>query len=408
MKNLKNIVIVADYAHCEGGASNVAIQEVLLFEKHTNYNIYFFAGSGEPSKQLLTSKAKVIVLGLPDLLGNTNRLDACSKGIYNKKTGNELKKLLTSLNPKETVVHIHTWTKVLSSSVFKVCDKLGFKTFLTIHDYFLICPNGACFNHVNHKICEFKPLSLSCLMCNCDSRSYFHKVWRILRQIKQNCVIRHFTNLHFIFISSFQENQLMRRMSGIVNSSLIKNPIIVGDRFRIHAEENSEFIFIGRVCGEKGPQLFCQAIYEAGVSGTVIGSGALLGELKEQYRNIDFCGWLNQEQIKERIKQARALIFPSLWYEGSPLTTLEVLAYGIPCIVTNCSSATEDIVHHKNGEVVMPTVFDIVSAINKFKDDEYVKRLSENAYQLFDERRASEEYYVKCLTNLYLGDECAD
>ena len=183
MKDIKNIVIVCDYAFFEGGAANVAIQSVLAFAQYTNLNVFCFAGNGEPCEQLKNSAAHVISLGMPDLLNNRNRVDAFVKGIYNRKAEKEFKKILVKLDRKETIVHIHTWTKVLSSAVFKVCEELDFKTYLTIHEYFLACPNGACYNYVEQKICELFPLSISCLKCNCDARNYAQKLWRCVRQL---------------------------------------------------------------------------------------------------------------------------------------------------------------------------------------------------------------------------------
>lgn len=402
MKKLKNIVIVCDYAFFEGGAANVAIQSVLAFAKHTDLNVYCFAGNGESCAELKQSRAKVIALDMPDLLGNKNRIDAIVKGIYNKKAGEELKKLLNYLVKEETIVHIHTWTKVLSSSVFKVCEEMGFKTYLTIHEYFLACPNGACYNYVEQKICELKPLSSACLKCNCDSRSYLQKIWRCLRQVKQNKVIRHYKDLNYVFISPYQEKQLLRRIPEIKNRFLVKNPINVGERKKIESEKNSYFIYIGRLSGEKGPQLFCEAVTKAGVHGIVIGKGLLQEELKVKYSNIEFIGWQSKEQINERLKKTRALIFPTLWYEGSPLTVPEVQAYGIPCIVTDCSSAIDDIIHGENGEIVKANVGDMVDAINRFKNDEYVKKLSRNTYQMFDENRGSEKAYIDNLMKIYM------
>lgn len=402
MKELKNIVIVCDYAFFEGGAANVAMQSVLAFAKYTDLNVYCFAGSGEPCDQLKNSRSNVIALRMPDLLGNKNRVDAFLKGIYNKKAGEELKKLLSTLNKEETVVHIHTWTKVLSSSVFKACEEMGFNTYLTVHEYFLACPNGACYNYVDQKICELEPMSRACLKCNCDARSYPQKLWRCARQAKQNGVIRHNDNLNYVFISTYQEKQLLRRIPEIKHKYLVKNPINVGVRMQIEAEKNSDFVYIGRLSGEKGPQLFCEAVTKAGAHGVVIGKGILEEELKQQYQNIEFAGWQNKEQINERLKRTRALIFPTLWYEGSPLTVPEVQAHGIPCIVTDCSSAIDDIVQGENGEIVRPNADEMAVAINRFKDDEYIRKLSRNTYQMFDERRGSEKWYVDNLIEVYL------
>lgn len=399
---LKNIVIVCDYAFFEGGAANVAIQSALAFSKYTDLNIYCFAGNGDPCEQLLNSRVKIIALKMPDLLGNNNKIDAFIKGIYNNKSAEQLKKLLSSLNREETIVHVHTWTKVLSSSIFKVCNELQFKTYLTIHEYFLACPNGACYNYVNHNICELPPLSKECIKCNCDARSYPQKLWRCVRQKKQNKILSEFKDLNYIFISSFQEKQLLKRTNLIKHKFLVKNPINVGERMHIKAEENNVYIYIGRLSGEKGPNLFCEAITKSNVNGVVIGDGILANELKCKYPNIKFTGWLNKTQINKWLDITRVLIFPTLWYEGSPLTVPEVLAHGIPCIVTNCSSATDDISNGVNGEIVEPNVENIIMAINRCKNNDYVKKLSKNAENMFSEDRGSQKSYVENMLKVYM------
>ena len=43
----------------------------------------------------------------------------------------------------------------------------------------------------------------------------------------------------------------------------------------------------------------------------------------------------------------------------------------------------------------------MADAINRFKDDEYVRKLSRKTYQMFDENRASERWYVENLMKIY-------
>ena len=191
----------------------------------------------------------------------------------------------------------------------------------------------------------------------------------------------------------------------VKNKYLVKNPINVGKRMHIEPEKNTDYLYIGRLSGEKGPQLFCESVTRAKVHGVVIGKGLLEDELKEKYPNVEFIGWKNKDQINERLKITRALIFSTLWYEGSPLTVPEVQAHGIPCIVTDCSSAIDDIVQGQNGEIVSPSVLNMVEAIDRFENDEYIKKLSANTYDMFDEKRGSEKWYIKKLMEIYLNED---
>lgn len=399
--NIKNVVIVCDYAYIEGGAARVAIQTATALAKYTDLNIYFFAGCGEPCSELKDSRVKVITLMMYDLLGNPNRIDAMKNGIYNKTAGKCMAELLSELDSKETIVHVHTWTKVLSSAVFKAAQDAGVPVFLTVHDYFLTCPNGGCFNYVQNKICELQPLSAKCVTCSCDARHYYHKIWRCIRQRKQNKVIRGCNNIRYIFISDFEKQQILRRMPVPRRQFMVKNPIAYQERYRVHAENNELFLFIGRVSEEKGVELFCKAVCEAGVKAVVIGDGKSKEKLKKQYPEITFTGWIEKAEIQQWMDRGRCLIFSSLWYEGAPLTVLEVQAYGLPCIVTNCNSAMDSVEQGITGEIIDPDVEDMISAINKMKDDNYIERLSQETYLRFDENRCSEQYYVEQLLETY-------
>ncbi len=67
--------------------------------------------------------------------------------------------------------------------------------------------------------------------------------------------------------------------------------------------------------------------------------------------NISFVGWKNRKEVFEYMKTARALVFPSLWYEAAPLTVPEALSIGLPCIVSDCCAAIDYIDDEKKGHV---------------------------------------------------------
>ena len=76
-------------------------------------------------------------------------------------------------------------------------------------------------------------------------------------------------------------------------------------------------------------------------------------------------------------------------------------AFGVPCIVTDCSSAKDTVSDGKNGFIVQPDVKEIVAAIQKFKDDQTVKEMSITAFESFDQGASSPEAYIKKLTEVY-------
>ncbi len=402
MKEVRNVVIACDYAYVEGGAAGVAIRTAVLLSEMTGYRVYFFGGCGEAAQELKNSGVTCVLAGLPDLLQNPSKADAFIHGIYNRNVYRQASEFFRTLDPEETVLHVHSWTKVLTSAVFRAAKDCGVPVFLTIHDYFLTCPNGGCYNYVRREICGLKPMSLRCIACNCDSRSYLYKIWRCLRQQKQNRVLKRI-DIRYIYISAFQREQLSIRGVRARKEFEVRNVIAFRERYRIRAEENELFLFAGRIAPEKGVELFCEAVTRAGVKAVAAGDGPLREKLEKKYPNILFPGWLTQKELQDWKEKTRCLVFPSVWYEGSPLTVPEMQAYGIPCIVTDCSAAVDTVTDGKNGRIVRAEIPELEQAVRDLSDDTQVKEMSSAAYDGFDAEGRSAETYVKRLTEVY-GD----
>ena len=347
MNELKNVVIINDFDYTQGGASKVAIDTANKL--CDNYNVYFFSGDTKETSSLDKRIIKICT-NQGESLKNKNKLLGAVNGVYNLKARKHLKRLLEKLDKRETIVHVHGWTKCLSSSVFDVCWKMNFKVVLTLHDYFTACPNGGYFNYKENKICNLKPLSLRCVTCNCDSRNYAFKLYRIVRQFVQNKVVKLNDRLtDVISISNFSEKILKNTLNNDVNIHRVYNPIDLDEKI-INADyrNNSYYLYVGRVSKEKGVDTFCRTVTKLGLRGVVVGDGDERLKLQSMYQGVEFVGWKNSADVKAYMKKAKALIFPSLWYEGAPLTPLEAMQYGIPVISSDCNAAI-DYVNKNNG-----------------------------------------------------------
>ena len=170
---LRNIIIINDFNYVQGGASKIAIDTARILND-TDLNIYFVSAVNKEEENI--KGIKYVSSNQNEALKEKNKFKGLVNGIYNFKAKKELKKLLRQLNNKETIIHVHGWTKALSSSVFDIAFKMNFRIVLTLHDYFTACPNGGYFNYKKNEICYYKPLSWKCIKCNCDSRNYFFKL----------------------------------------------------------------------------------------------------------------------------------------------------------------------------------------------------------------------------------------
>ena len=229
-KKIKNVVIINDFNYTQGGASKVAIDTARLL-KEPGVKVYFFSAVNKVQENI--DGVTYISTKQNEALKEKNKIKGAINGIYNFKARKELKKLLKNLNQENTIIHVHGWTKALSSSVFDIAFKMKFKVVLTLHDYFTACPNGGYFNFKQNEICHIQPLSWKCIKCNCDSRNYWFKLYRILRQFVQNKIVRLNDKLEYaIAISDFSEK--------ILKKTLGKNTKVIRKNNPIDIEEKQE------------------------------------------------------------------------------------------------------------------------------------------------------------------------
>ena len=405
-KRLRNIVVIEDYGSIVGGAERVAIETAVAL-KQEGFRVIFFCAVAPIANVMVDNQVEIVCLNQNALVQEKNRIKGVLRGINNKQAKKRFSALLDTLDPEETVVHVHSWTKALSSVLFPVAKKKGFKVAITVHEYFLVCPNGGFFNFPKKEICQVKPMSLKCLTCNCDARSYPQKLFRVVRQRRQNKNIRKCDNISYIFISEFSKREFLKRYDKIPEDKryFLTNMIHFDEhRFRVECEKNDTYLFIGGLTEVKGIRLFCEAITRAGVKAVAIGQGLLYEELKAQYPNVEFAGWKTKEEMLPYLQKTRCLVFPSIWYEASPLTPLETLAYGIPVICSDLNAASDYVADGENGFVYNgKSIEALVESIERSRNDEIVQNLSFNAFENFDEEKYSTQTYVKGLVEILEG-----
>lgn len=398
---VKNVIIVCDSASVTGGAERIAISSAIGLSD-AGYNVYYFSAKGPIDTALLQSGVQVICLNQYDILSDPNRSRAIFQGLWNFKAEKEFRKLLRSLPREDTIIHFHSWTKALSASLFKVSEELDYHIVLTLHDYFSLCPNGGLFNYKKKHICYLKPMSLPCLVCDCDSRSYPQKIWRYLRQLIQNHYLFENKKLNFISISELNRSLLVSHLHHRIKKIYeVNNPVNFGIRYDVDIKANHLYLYIGRLSCEKGIDLFCEAMAQLHLQGCVLGDGYLLQPLQKKYPNIRFAGWVDGAKKDEYIKKCKALVFPSLWYEGAPLTILEMKSHGVPCIVPDLCAASEEIKDGVTGYIFKSgSLSSLENAIEKYEKTD-LEEMQKNVIASFKPEKYLLSNYIKKLLSVY-------
>ena len=400
-----DIVIVSDSGLSKGGASKIAIETAIgLVEAGSK--VHLFCSFGEISSTTKQAGfASITNLEQIELINNKNKVQGLVQGIWNKKAEQEIKILLKNLDKKNTIIHVHTWAKSLSISPVAAAAKLGFKVIITLHDYFIYCPNGGFYDYQAQKICHRKPLSVSCITTNCDSRNYAYKIFRLIRTGLQKKMFNEYSKkITLITISHLSDEVLKPFTEKFKSTYLIPNPINVKKGIKINAADNNTCLYVGRLSPEKGIEIFCEALsINNKLNGVIAGDGELRNELEQEYPTVKFLGWQNKNDLIILFQTSRYLVFPSVWYETFGLVVAEAASYGIPAIVSDCTAARDLIEDNVTGLLFKSgDKHDLAEKMKKLSDDNLlISKLSENCYNEFWQADHTSSYYISTLTNVY-------
>ena len=395
---IKNVVVVSDFPYIVGGAEKVAITSAVALAE-AGMNVIFFCGKGPACDELRLSEVKVICTNQEEA-SNQNKLKGFAQGVCNSKAEKMLLEVLNGLNNSETVVHCHTWSKILSGTIFRATKKAKCPVVITGHDYATVCPLMGMYDLKKNEICSCKPLGLQCICTNCDGRKYPYKVYKIIRQFINKLYIRG-NDLHYFYISEFSKSKIKQNLPWPAKEHFVLNPVEVNFIQKADVANNDAFLFLGRVIQVKGIPIFCEAVKKKNVRGIVVGDGPMLEELKAEYPSVEFAGWKCSSEITEYALQAKALIVPSVWYETAVLTIPEVMGrYCLPCIVSDACAGKEFIVEGKSGYVFKSgDVDDLVAKMNRV--DNEAEHLQEYIEKEFDRDLYYKETHAKKLIEEY-------
>ena len=351
---LNTVIIIDNQSYPLGGTAQVAYSSAIELSKR-GYHVVYIAADKEANPDLIAAGVDVKTIYNPSINRNPNKFDVLIHGLWSKKMEREALKLLSEQDKTTSIIHVHGYLHCFSPSVLKACKLSGIKTVLTLHDYFIVCPSGGFYNFKTHKICKLDPMSLACLICNCDKRSYIQKIWRILRQRGVSKYAKNNKDLSLIYISEFSFSKMKDSLMDKHSVYFVRNPYDVGTGTKYEAEKSQNYVFLGRISEGKGIDIFCEAftdlIHNKQIKGKaiVVGDGETRRSMEQKYPEITFLGWKKHEEFDEIFVNARALVFPSRWYEGAPLTPIEFMSKGIPCIVSDSNSGKDYLTEGKDG-----------------------------------------------------------
>lgn len=398
---IDRIVILNDLSTPKGGASQLAINSAISFAER-GHSVVLISGDGA-NAQLQSRGVVHLGLGQERLLDNP--LVGAVRGIYNQDAAQMVERWVEQNDSPGTVYHLHGWSQILSSSLFRALRNVRGRLIMTAHDFFLTCPNGAQFDYVAAQPCHRRPLGAACLTARCDRRNQAHKIWRTARQLVQR---------HLLSDGELPPQLLIHRAmapyfakAGVDESNMfvLPNPVTAYCRERVAAESNREVLFVGRIESTKGIDLAAQACRRAGLKLTAIGDGAMLEQMRALYPEADFVGRVPNDEIGAYARRARMLVMPSRHMEPFGLSAVEALWSGIPVLSSSHSLIAQDIAETGAGLSIDISDADaLASAVKQLAaSDELVRRMSIAAYSATRHLALSPDAWIDALISAYLA-----
>lgn len=142
------------------------------------------------------------------------------------------------------------------------------------------------------------------------------------------------------------------------------------------------FIFVGRIDKQKGIDILLEAWKLMGTDAPkllICGTGPMEDRCKEyieknELTTVEMKGFVPNTDAKKLIANSKALILPTQWYEGFPMTIVEAYSVGTPVIGSDMGNVGSLIEEGVTGEKFEPfSTEKLVDAINRCRRKESYK-----------------------------------
>lgn len=322
--------------------------------------------------------------------------------LWNGGVYDDITRLIEKHQPE--VVQFQNIYPLISPTVYWACKKKGIPIVQRISNYRPLCPKGSLFR--NNRICELcvnKRLPYPSIMYGCYHGSRLSSLFFTLAIFFHRFILKSYDLIDkTIFPSEFiQAYYLDRDIVSQKKAIVIPSFTIPGIIRDIGTIKRGYFLYAGQLIPEKGiDQLLKLFSKNLSLNLMVIGHdpSRLLANKYRKYDNIEFKGFMNKKKVLAYMKNAKATIMPSLWYDVLPNVLIESFSVGTPVIAPNIGVFPELIESGKTGMLFKYSKWsELGSIFMKFKKD---KTMVEYILRRHDEKFGSNKFYSS-LVSLY-------
>jgi glycosyltransferase involved in cell wall biosynthesis len=278
--------------------------------------------------------------------------------VWSPRAARDLERVIERFAPD--VVHVHNLFPLLSPSVMRTCLRRAVPVVATMHNFRLICSNGALFRsgQVCHECVGSYPLPA--IRHGCYRGSALATVPLAVGSLWNERAWRTLPSA-YIFISESQRSEFSSAGLPASRCFVKGNCVLPGPP---KGRTENLVVYIGRLNEEKGIPLLMRAWDRyaeqrdrPGLRLALAGSGPLLPSVSAwaaDRPSVDCLGLQSREQCNALLARARAAIVPSQWPEAFGLVVAEAMAAGTAPIATAHGSFPELISDGDDGVLFPP------------------------------------------------------
>jgi glycosyltransferase involved in cell wall biosynthesis len=287
-----------------------------------------------------------------DSIARIGRLRGAFRTIWSFESYRKVKAIISE--EQIDVMHVQNFFPLISPSVYFAANACGVPVVQSIRNYRLFCLNA--FFHRDGAVCELcfkRKFAWPGIKRGCYRESKLASFVVASMQFVHHRVLHSFSKKVscFVALSGFVKDKLLE--AGIAEERIVVKPNFVNPDPGCGQSDQKRFVFVGRLSPEKGVNTLIKAWETLTCAGrlqgyelVIIGDGPDRQALEKQVdsQSVNFVGRLEEKETLNLIGGAKALIFPSEWYETFGRVAIEAYGKGVPVIASRIG-AIEELIH---------------------------------------------------------------
>jgi glycosyltransferase involved in cell wall biosynthesis len=338
-----------------------------------------------------------------DSIDEMSRFALATNVIWNRSAYREVGRVVRENNID--LVHFHNTFPLISPAPYYAARRGRARVVQTLHNFRLVCP-GALLSREG-RVCE------DCLGRSVPWRGVKHACYR--GSIVQSAAVTAMLSTHraagtwsrcvdrYIALSDFAKQKFVQ--GGLPEEKIAVKPNFVDPDPGAGEGRGDHALFVGRLSPEKGIATLLRAWRRSEnlVPLRIVGDGPLAEEVRSAAARpgsgIEYLGRKSRAETLRLMKEAMVLVFPSVWYEGFPLTIAEAYACGLPVLSSGLGTMASVVKTGITGLHFTPGDPDSLASCVAWmaQHPERVRRFGENARQDYLANYSAEGNYRRLI-----------